>query len=447
MKRNIIFSLMLLISLGSFAQENSGRYSISGGLLGAMNFAHFKVSGNNPLGLKYGTKTSFGGGVWVNFPLSRVVSLETQAMFQTYRYEPDFIFGTDFKGSMDYASIPLFLKFHLASPFALTAGAQFDILTSARDVNNFSNKSDYMKFSTSLTAGFELFPRGRFTFFGRYIHGLTDMENRGNPSRPTLYNRNLQVGLKLKLFGGYTAPPVVAIPIPAVVAPVDTDGDGIVDADDKCPNQAGLAKYGGCPIPDTDADGINDEADKCPTQKGLAKYAGCPIPDTDGDGINDEEDKCPNQSGVARYGGCPIPDTDADGINDEEDGCPKVAGPSTNKGCPVIGIDAYKVVFKSGSAVLLPAGKTELDKAVIYLKAHEGFDVMIEGHTDNSGTDKINVPLSKKRAEAVKAYFVKNGIPAERLYTEGFGSSMPIEDNKTPAGRKLNRRIEVKLKQ
>jgi outer membrane protein OmpA-like peptidoglycan-associated protein len=447
MNRNIIFSLMLLISFGTFAQEHSGRYSISGGFLGAVNFAHFKVGGNNPLGLKYGTKTSFGGGIWINFPICKAVSLETQGIFQTYRYEPDFMFANEFNGSMDYASIPVFLKFHAADVLAFTAGVQFDFLTSARDVNHFTNKDAYMKSSTSLTGGVELFPRGRFVFFGRYIHGLTDMENRGNSTNPTLYNRNFQVGLKLKLFGGYTAPPVVAVPLPVVAAPVDTDGDGIFDPEDKCPNQAGVAKYAGCPVPDTDGDGINDEADKCPAQAGLAKYGGCPIPDTDGDGINDEEDKCPSQSGMARYGGCPVPDTDGDGINDEEDGCPKVAGPASNKGCPIIGIDAYKVVFKSGSSVLLPAGKVELDKAVTYLKSHEGFDVMIEGHTDNSGSDKINLPLSKKRAESVKAYFVKNGIPAERLYTEGFGSSVPIEDNKTPQGRKLNRRIEVKLKQ
>ncbi|HRI20844.1 MAG TPA: OmpA family protein [Panacibacter sp.] len=235
-------------------------------------------------------------------------------------------------------------------------------------------------------------------------------------------------------------------PPPPPPAPVDTDGDGIIDTQDKCPSVAGLAKYNGCPVPDTDADGINDEMDKCVTVAGLAKYDGCPIPDSDGDGINDEQDKCPTVAGLARYGGCPIPDTDGDGVNDEEDKCPNVAGPADNAGCPVIGIDAYKVVFKSGSAVLLPEGKLELDKAVKYLKENEGFDITIEGHTDKTGSDKINEALSAKRAAAVKAYFVKNGIPAERLYTESFGSRQPVADNKTVAGRKLNRRIEIKLK-
>jgi hypothetical protein len=72
----------------------------------------------------------------------------------------------------------------------------------------------------------------------------------------------------------------------------DSDNDGIIDNEDKCPLIAGFAKYQGCPVPDTDKDGINDEEDGCPSVVGFAKYKGCPVPDTDGDGINDEEDKC-----------------------------------------------------------------------------------------------------------------------------------------------------------
>ena len=238
----------------------------------------------------------------------------------------------------------------------------------------------------------------------------------------------------------------VIAPPPPPLPPADTDGDGVIDTQDKCPSTPGLAKYNGCPIPDTDGDGINDELDNCPAVAGLAKYNGCPIPDTDGDGINEEQDKCPTVAGFGRYEGCPIPDTDGDGINDEEDKCPNVAGPADNAGCPVIGIESYKVVFKSASSVLLPEGKKQLDIAVAYLKIHEGFDMMIEGHTDNTGTDKVNDALSAKRAETVKTYLVKTGINAGRLFTQGFGSHNPIEDNKTADGRKHNRRIELKFK-
>lgn len=234
----------------------------------------------------------------------------------------------------------------------------------------------------------------------------------------------------------------VVVPEP----PKDRDGDGILDVDDDCPDVKGLAKFKGCP--DTDGDGIADKDDKCPTVAGVAKYGGCPVPDTDGDGINDDNDKCPTVKGVARYDGCPVPDTDGDGVNDENDKCPTVAGPADNDGCPRVESSflPQNVVFQTGSAVLLPRGRAELDKVVEYLKGKEGFDLTIEGHTDNTGSDRINNPLSLRRAEAVKAYLAKNGIAAERLYTEGFGATQPVADNGTAAGRAQNRRVEIKVR-
>jgi len=236
------------------------------------------------------------------------------------------------------------------------------------------------------------------------------------------------------------------IPPPPPPPPKDSDNDGIIDNNDKCPNVPGVAKYEGCPVPDTDKDGINDENDKCPTVAGFAKYEGCPVPDTDKDGINDEEDKCPNQPGVARYQGCPVPDTDGDSVNDEEDKCPKVAGPADNFGCPVIGIKSYEIVFRTGSAVLLAKGKPILDTVVAYLKRNPDVEVTIDGHTDNIGSDKVNNPLSVRRAEATKKYLVSKGINADRLVTAGFGSTQPVADNKTAEGRQKNRRIEIKIK-
>lgn len=236
--------------------------------------------------------------------------------------------------------------------------------------------------------------------------------------------------------------PVVNVP----VVPKDTDGDGIIDDNDKCPTVPGVAKYQGCPVPDTDGDGINDDNDKCPNEKGIAKYQGCPIPDTDKDGLNDEEDKCPNVAGLARYQGCPIPDSDKDGINDEEDKCPAVAGLKELAGCPRPDIEPSNIVFKTGSAVLLPSAKKELEKAVNYLNTYKGFNVVLEGHTDNTGSDKINLPLSQKRAEATKTYLVSRGVDAGRLSAEGFGSSRPVADNSTPEGRAKNRRVELVIK-
>ena len=75
----------------------------------------------------------------------------------------------------------------------------------------------------------------------------------------------------------------------------DTDGDGVYDKDDSCPDVAGLAAFNGCP--DADGDGVQDSKDSCPNVAGLAALNGCP--DADADGIADKDDMCPNEKGSA----------------------------------------------------------------------------------------------------------------------------------------------------
>ena len=204
---------------------------------------------------------------------------------------------------------------------------------------------------------------------------------------------------------------------------------------------------------DTDKDGIPDDADKCPTVPGVARYNGCPVPDTDGDGINDEEDKCPNVYGVARYQGCPVPDRDKDGVNDEEDKCPDTPGTKENNGCPEIKEEvkqkinyaANNILFITGSAKLTTSSFKGLDDVVKVMKDNPETKLSIDGHTDNTGTDAINNKLSQNRADAVKNYIVSKGIDASRITSTGHGSSTPIADNKTAAGRQKNRRVEMTL--
>ncbi len=242
----------------------------------------------------------------------------------------------------------------------------------------------------------------------------------------------------------------VVIPPPPIP---DTDGDGILDPDDKCPTVPGIAKYQGCPIPDTDKDGINDEEDKCPTVPGLPRYQGCPIPDTDKDGINDEEDKCPTVPGVARYQGCPVPDTDGDGLNDEEDKCPTLAGPRENQGCPVIpedvksrvNIAAKNILFVTGSYKLVASSYKGLNDVVKIMQDNPEMKLAIDGHTDWVGAEEYNQTLSDNRAGAVRDYIISKGIDASRIVSAGHGETKPIADNKTAAGRQKNRRVELTL--
>ena len=241
-------------------------------------------------------------------------------------------------------------------------------------------------------------------------------------------------------------------PVPVMEAPKDRDGDGVVDADDKCPDVAGLASLQGCP--DRDGDGITDADDKCPDVKGIAKYNGCPIPDTDNDGINDEEDKCITVPGVARYNGCPIPDTDKDGVNDEEDKCINEAGPASNFGCPVIAqavIDkinyaAKNIFFATGSAKLLPKSFKSLNEVAAIMAADKTLMLDIDGHTDSQGEAEKNHTLSHNRASAVQAYLVTKGVDESKMTSVGHGEEMPVADNKTAAGRSKNRRVEMKAR-
>jgi outer membrane protein OmpA-like peptidoglycan-associated protein len=255
------------------------------------------------------------------------------------------------------------------------------------------------------------------------------------------------IGKKKVIKGKHT--PIISV----ITPPKDSDGDGILDIDDACPQVPGVAKYKGCPIPDRDGDGINDEEDKCPDVPGILRYAGCPIPDRDGDGINDEVDQCPDVPGLARYFGCPIPDRDGDGLNDEIDDCPDKPGPVSNKGCPLVSAEVVKRInlaakncfFETGKYRLLPKSYKALNEVVLILKSDTALTLLIEGHTDNIGKEHENQLLSENRAKSVLNYLVDKGVQIRRLHSEGFGQSKPVSTNSTSEGRSRNRRVEMKL--
>ena len=244
--------------------------------------------------------------------------------------------------------------------------------------------------------------------------------------------------------------------------PKDSDGDGLLDPDDKCPNEPenknGVQDEDGCPEPDTDGDGIVDPVDSCvdepETVNDYKDEDGCPEVDTDGDGYYDDQDKCPKLAGK-REDGCP--DRDGDGIIDPEDNCPDEPetknGYKDADGCPdevpkemVEFTGAIEgITFATGKDTIRTKSTTKLSKAVTTLKKFPSIRVRISGHTDDVGTAQYNLDLSRRRAEAVKQWLVDKGIDTNRIETIGHGQNHPRSKGKSKAARAQNRRIEFEI--
>ena len=169
--------------------------------------------------------------------------------------------------------------------------------------------------------------------------------------------------------------------------------------------------------------------------------------DTDGDGVTDDMDKCPNTpSGVKVDGtGCPI-DSDGDGVADYLDKCPNTTKGTRvdNSGCPLKAIIELRgVTFANNSANLKADSTAILDEMAITLKRYPELKVEVAGHTDSSGPSEYNANLSQRRADAVRTYLISKGVDAGNLTAKGYGEDKPIASNATREGRAKNRRVEL----
>lgn len=174
--------------------------------------------------------------------------------------------------------------------------------------------------------------------------------------------------------------------------------------------------------------------------------------DSDGDGVSDQDDNCPNTpagTAVDKYG-CPYDgDDDNDGVANSVDKCPnsKPGAIVDKDGCAVqVVIELQGVHFDTNKATLKSESIDILNAAVKTLGEHGTILVEIAGHTDSRGSDSYNQKLSERRAKVVYDYLVSKGIAANRMTWNGYGEANPVAPNDTDEGRAKNRRTEMIVK-
>jgi OmpA-OmpF porin, OOP family len=247
-------------------------------------------------------------------------------------------------------------------------------------------------------------------------------------------------------------PPGVAVD--ATGCPLDSDKDGVPDYQDKCPNTPkGVAvDQNGCPL-DSDGDGVPDKFDQCPNTPPGVKVDAHGCPDSDGDGVYDENDKCPNTpKGVAvDQNGCPL-DSDGDGVPDYLDKCPNTPkGKQVDaNGCATVDTVTVDVTlngdanFEFGKADLLSNAYPTLNDLAKTMKKYPNQKWQIIGYTDAIGSDSYNLDLSRRRAQSVADYLMTQGVDQSKLEIIPMGKANPIASNSTAEGRAMNRRVEIK---
>jgi OOP family OmpA-OmpF porin len=200
------------------------------------------------------------------------------------------------------------------------------------------------------------------------------------------------------------------------------------------------------PPPDSDTDTVPDTTDMCPSLRGEPSndplMHGCPpIPaDFDGDGIPDALDACPRTVGEPQ-------------LERKQHGCPRLSAPPQAAppavAPPAATLEASKITiseqvqFETGTAQLRPESSAILEQVAQVLQKHPEIELLeVAGHTDDTGTDDLNLRLSRERASAVLEWLVSRGVVRQRLRAEGYGRKHPLGDNTSEEGRAKNRRVE-----
>lgn len=523
MKRRPILFFVIVFTFFATVSRGQAKFGILAGAHSATIFESNRVAGWYNVKGFYSSRFSFHGGVTLDVPFSSKSPLYFQTVLmysgKGRKFNPAskfdsvdryrFVHQEQF---INYLDLPLnlILKFPVGgnSRFIFGGGPQFSFLIGGKETTKITdvglNVGDENKpkkgtgpreykgidFGLNGLIGFEF---GRVSLTVNYSRSFSNVYT---PRNYTASMRNIVIGGTIGiLFGPQRNPKTRDRDKDGIVdaedgCPTqpglaltngcpDKDGDGIADKLDKCPDTAGARNNGGCPIPDKDKDGVPDDQDKCPDVGGLLIYEGCPIPDKDGDGVNDfedrcptiagpasnkgcpiadadndgvpdKDDKCPNQPGIAKYNGCPIPDSDGDGLNDDVDKCPFTKGPKESDGCPEIKKEvvdkivdvAQQLRFVSQKADLQAASYKILDQVVKILKQYPTLALTIDNYTNVLKTNDANQKLAVERANNIMAYIGLQGIDWSRMKANGYATEIP---KATAVGKNIGNRTEFKI--
>ena len=194
-----------------------------------------------------------------------------------------------------------------------------------------------------------------------------------------------------------------------VTSKYDSDGDGVMDSDDQCPNTATGASI--------DSKGCVAEV-ATPASVVAPAAVVAPI-DSDADGIVDSADKCPETPAEAKV---------------DENGCQLTIAEPVSQ--------TLHVQFANNSDAVPESAKNEIKSLSVFMTSYPSTKVTIEGHSDSSGNANYNQDLSERRAKAIAKSLVEEfGIEGTRVDAKGYGEENPIADNNTAEGRKENRRV------